>query len=103
MDENVVEIARQYAEKVIRLMPVKMVVLYGSYAAGTERTESDIDIAVVVDSISHDYLKKSAELFSLVRSVNKRIEPVLLNTGRDKSGFLESILKHGKIIYDAGV
>ncbi|CAN2043915.1 Nucleotidyltransferase domain-containing protein [Candidatus Magnetomoraceae bacterium gMMP-1] len=101
MDENIIEIAKNYAQKVVSHMPVKMIVLYGSYANGMQTPKSDIDIAVVMDKIESCYLKKSAELFNLVRSVNKKIEPVLLNAEKDKSGFLENILKHGKIIYNS--
>jgi predicted nucleotidyltransferase len=99
MDKRIVEIARLYAQKVRSRMPVNMVVLYGSCARGTTRKDSDIDIAVVVDKFHGDYLEISAELFNLVRTVNKHIEPVLLCRENDKSGFLENVLKHGKIIY----
>jgi predicted nucleotidyltransferase len=99
MDKKVVEIAKLYAQKVRSRMPVNMVVLYGSYARGTARKNSDIDVAVVVDKFHGDYLKASAELFNLVRTVNKRIEPVLLCRENDRTGFLENVLKHGKIIY----
>ncbi len=99
MDKIIAEIARLYAQKVKNLMPVSMVVLYGSHARGTAGKNSDIDIAVVVDKFDGDYLKTSAELFNLVRTVNKRIEPVLLYRENDKSGFLDSVLKHSKIIY----
>lgn len=99
MDTKIVEIARLYALKVKSLMPVSMVVLYGSYARGAGQQNSDIDIAVVVDKFRGDYLKASADLFNLVRSVNKRIEPVLLCRENDKSGFLQNVLKHGKIVY----
>jgi len=99
MDKKIVEIARIYSQKVRNFMPVSMVVLYGSHARGAGKKTSDIDIAVVVDKFHGDYLKVSAELFNLVRTVNKRIEPVLLCRENDKSGFLESVLKHGKIIY----
>jgi hypothetical protein len=34
-----------------------------------------------------------------VRSVNKCVEPVLVSRENDRSGFLQSLLKHGKIIY----
>ena len=101
MDQKIVKIARRYAEKVKAAMPVKMVVLYGSYARGNATEYSDIDIAVIVDEFRGDYLKASANLFNLVRGVNTKIEPVLLSKKNDKSGFLESILKHGKIIYKA--
>ena len=56
-------------------------------------------IAVVVDKLKGDYLKISSELFALVHTVNKRIEPVLFCREHEKSGFLKSVLKHSKIIY----
>ncbi|MBN2313730.1 MAG: nucleotidyltransferase domain-containing protein [Sedimentisphaerales bacterium] len=99
MDKKVAEIASLYAQKVKDILPVSMVILYGSHARGTAQKYSDIDIAVVVDQLQGDYLKISSELFALVRIVNKRIEPVLLCRENDKSGFLESVMKHGKIIY----
>lgn len=99
MDQNVIEIAERFAEKVKSYILVKMIVIYGSYLKGTADENSDIDIAVVVDNIEGDYLKISAELFNLVRGINKKIEPILLSTKKDKSGFLENILKHGKIVY----
>jgi predicted nucleotidyltransferase len=99
MDKKIAEIARLYARKVKNLMPVSMVILYGSHARGTAKEHSDIDIAVVVDKLQSDYLTTSAELFSLVRTVNKHIEPVLLCREHDKSGLLQNVLKHGKIVY----
>ena len=102
MDKKVIEIARLYAQKVVDFLPVSMVVLYGSHVKGTATKSSDIDVAVVMDRFKGDYLKVSTDLFGLVRSVDKRIEPVLLCRSKDRSGFLESILKKGKVIYKAG-
>ena len=99
MDKKIVEIARLYAQRVRTRMPIKMVVLYGSCVRGAAHQNSDIDIAIVVDRFHGNYLKASADLFALVRGINKRIEPVLLSKRNDKSGFLEGILKYGKIIY----
>jgi predicted nucleotidyltransferase len=101
MDKEIIKIAGLYAEKVKNYLPVEMIVLYGSCARGTAKKTSDIDIAVVVDKFKGDYLKVSTDLFGLVRGVNKRIEPVLLCRSKDKSGFLESILQYGKVIYKA--
>jgi predicted nucleotidyltransferase len=99
MDQNIVEIAKCYAEKVRQFMPVRMVVLYGSHVSGTSHKDSDIDIAVIVDEFQGDYLKASADLFDLVRGINTRIEPVLLSRKNDKSGFLESVVRQGMVIY----
>ncbi|OGH31520.1 MAG: hypothetical protein A3J69_01525 [Candidatus Levybacteria bacterium RIFCSPHIGHO2_02_FULL_42_12] len=55
--KKIVEIARLYAQKVASHMPVKMVILYGSYARDTAKKSSDIDVAVVVDKFQGDYLK----------------------------------------------
>ena len=99
MDKEIVEIARIYAQKVRDVMPVSMVILYGSHARGTAGKDSDIDIAVVVERFRGNYLRTSARLFNLVRGVSKRIEPVLLSRENDKSGFLDNVLKHGKVIY----
>jgi predicted nucleotidyltransferase len=101
MDKEIIKIAKLYANKVKARYPVKMVVLYGSHAKGTANEFSDIDIAVVVDEVTGDYLKISADLFNLVRDVSNRIEPVLLSRANDRSGFLESVLKQGKIIFKA--
>ena len=100
MDKEIVKIAQIYAQKVRDFMPVSMVILYGSHVRGSADKYSDIDIAVVVEKFRGDYLTTSAQLFNLVRGVNKRIEPVLLSRENDKSGFLESLLKKGKIIYN---
>ncbi|MCP5104782.1 MAG: nucleotidyltransferase domain-containing protein [bacterium] len=99
MDQEVIETVKRYAEVVRNEMPVEMVILYGSYARGSERVSSDIDVAVVVDNIENDYLEQSARLFHLIRGIDTRIEPVLLSRDEDRSGFLSSILKYGEIIY----
>jgi predicted nucleotidyltransferase len=98
MDREVVDKVRKYAELVKREMPVKMIILFGSYARGSEKRSSDIDVAVVVDRLQNDYLEQSARLFHLIRGIDTRIEPILLTSEGDKSGFLSSILNYGKII-----
>lgn len=98
MDETIIEKVKRYAAKVRQHMKVRAIVLYGSYARGTQQQYSDIDVAVVVDSVKGDYITTSASLFRLVRDVDARIEPILL-TKNDKSGFLEHVLRYGKVIY----
>ncbi len=99
--EEVIDKTKKYSDRVVDFMQPKMVVLYGSYAKGTAHEDSDIDIAVICDSVGDDFLKKSQQLFKLRRGIDSRIEPVLLEQENDKSGFCEGVLKTGKVIYPA--
>lgn len=100
MDKSqVLEKAIQYATLVGEKIKPQKVVLYGSYAKGNWKEESDIDIAVIVDTVDNDFLETEAMLYKLRRNIDDRIEPVLLEEENDESGFLSEILEHGKIIY----
>lgn len=98
-DETVIEKVKIYADIVRARYPVKMVILYGSYSRGNNRDDSDIDVAVIFDKLETDRYKTAVDLFKLRRSIDSRIEPVLLESDNDVSGFLESIMQHGMIIY----
>jgi len=97
--ESAINLAKQYSELVSQHMSARLVVLYGSYAKGIATPDSDIDIAVIVDKLDGDYLDQQARLFKLRRSVDLRIEPVLIEYGQDPSGFLKEIMDTGYIIY----
>lgn len=74
-----------------------------SSAEGAARQDSDIDIAVIVDELEGDYLDEQARLYKLRRSVDLRIEPVLIEYGQDKSGFLKEIMDTGYVLYPSAV
>lgn len=102
MDKSqVLEKAIKYATLVSEKIKPEKVVLYGSYVKGNWKEESDIDIAVIVSECEHDFLETEAMLYKLRRNIDDRIEPVLLEENNDDSGFLDEILKHGQIIYNA--
>ena len=99
--EKVRRLVEEYTKLVVSNMVVNKIILYGSYARGDFRKDSDIDVAVVVprSSISDDILIDMAKLFKLRRSISNDIEPVLLIDEDDPSGFLESILQYGEVVY----
>lgn len=99
--EKVRRLVEEYAKLVVSNMVVNKIILYGSYARGDFRKDSDIDVAVVVprSSISDDILKDMAKLFKLRRSISNDIEPVLLIDEDDPSGFLENISQYGEVVY----
>ncbi len=96
MAENeVLTIARQYADAVRCAVNAKSIFLYGSQTQGTATKNSDIDIAVVVDKIPGDYLNTVSLLWKLGRSVSNAIEPVLLSDDDLDSGFLQVVQRTG--------
>ncbi|MDD3297655.1 MAG: nucleotidyltransferase domain-containing protein [Firmicutes bacterium] len=97
---NVIEIAKKYSDIVVKHIPVKKVLLYGSYSKNTARKESDIDIAIITDRFEGDYLEIRAKLYKLRRQLDMRIEPVLLvDDGTDTSGFIDEVLSTGYLVY----
>jgi uncharacterized protein len=99
MDKNeAIRKVEEFAKKATRLLKIKKIILFGSYATGTFREDSDIDVAVVVDKIEGDFLDASLNLYRIRREIDSRIEPVLLEAGNDSSGFLAQIIKNGYLI-----
>ena len=94
-EEKVVNIAKQYAVAVRKVMDANSIFLYGSHAKGTATKDSDIDIAVVVNKVPGDYLDAVSLLWKLTRAIDHDIEPVLLTAADDESGFLQTVQQTG--------
>ncbi len=101
--KTAIEITKRYSKIVSKQFPVSRVILFGSYAKGEEKTNSDIDVAVVVEKIDDDFLETQVKLFKLSRSIDLRIEPVLIEESDDKNGFLSEILRTGIEVYSKEV
>lgn len=74
---------------------LESVYLFGSFAKESSSEDSDIDVAVIVNSISGDFFDVNPFLWKLRRQVDDRIEPILIDKNNDSSGFLEEIIKTG--------
>ena len=99
--KTVVKTVKQYADIIRKEFSPAAIVLYGSYAKGTAGDDSDIDVAVIFDGFTGDWLKTSSQLWKLRRSVSYDIEPILLDSTQDKSGFVQNIYKTGQVVYQA--
>lgn len=55
---------------------VDRVILYGSYARGAARLDSDIDIAVVSKDFGKDRVEEGMTLFRIAGKIDSRLEPV---------------------------
>lgn len=54
--------------------------LYGSYLNNTATTDSDIDLMIVTDTDTDDYV--TGKIWNLTKKVNSRIEPYLISASR---------------------
>ena len=77
---------------------IDKIVLFGSYAKNNQTEDSDIDVAVIVNSIEGDFFTYAPLLWKLRREIDDRIEPILLENSHDESGFLKEILRSGLVI-----
>jgi predicted nucleotidyltransferase len=94
-EAEVLKTAREYAAAVRKMMGTREIFLYGSHVRETATKDSDIDIAVVVDRASGDYLETLAALWRLADEINDEIEPVLLLSTGDTGGFLDTVQRTG--------
>ena len=88
----------RYKQLLSQHLDIREVILYGSYATGKAREDSDIDVAIVVDQIKGDYFSVTPMLWRIRRQVDERIEPLLFEIGKDSSGFLSEITQYGIVI-----
>jgi predicted nucleotidyltransferase len=98
---TVVNTATRYAEAVSKEFSPLAVILFGSYINGTPNEDSDIDVGVVFNDFAGDYLKATQRLWRLRREVSYDIEPHLLDTAHDPSGFAKHVLATGQVVYHA--
>lgn len=95
MDKNALEISKKFSEIIRNNMNPQKIVLYGSYSRNEQKQDSDIDIAVIFDGFSGNEWEASSELWLQAWKIDNRIEPVLLDTQNDPSGFCEEVIRTG--------
>ena len=95
------EIAVKYTEKVRKIYNPKQIIVFGSYVNGDPHIESDIDIAIVFDSVEGDWLEIWGNLIGLREGISYDIETHMLDETCNRSGFLDHIRETGEIIYQA--
>jgi predicted nucleotidyltransferase len=90
--------ARRYAAAARAVMPVDRVILFGSYAKGTARELSDVDIAFFFRDLSDDEIFKcGTKLMHLTREFNAWLEPLAYSSSDLESDnpFMNEILRTG--------
>ena len=59
---------------------VEHVILYGSYAKGKARPDSDIDVAIVSNNFGRDRVEEGMTLFKIAGNIDSRLEPVPISS-----------------------
>lgn len=94
----IMEIVQKYVEKICENYKVYAVILFGSYAKGTNNENSDIDIAIITDDFENDIFDEELNLMKLRRKIDTRIEPHLIRIKDYKNAetpFIKEVIDTG--------
>jgi predicted nucleotidyltransferase len=90
------KIASQFIDTISNKYVVLQAFMFGSFAKGTNHTDSDIDIAIVVKD-STDIIDTQIDMMKLRRRVDLRIEPhpFIFSDFNNENPVVAEILKSG--------
>ena len=74
IDSKVMESIKKYIEKISKYYKIEAIILFGSYAKGTQNEDSDIDIAIISSDFK-DIFDDMADLIGYTWKIDTRIEP----------------------------
>lgn len=89
---------QKYVEKICENYKIEAIILFGSYAKGTENQDSDIDIAIITDDFENDIIDEELKLMKLRREIDTRIEPHIIRISDYKKAatpFIQEVIKTG--------
>lgn len=79
INSGIMKSIQKYIEKISQYYKIEAIILFGSYAKGTENEDSDIDIAII-SSDFNDIIEDGAKLIGLTWKIDTRIEPHPIKT-----------------------
>lgn len=74
VDQGIIDKIKRYLMIIPNDLGIKKAYLFGSFAKGNEREESDIDIALILGNMP-DFFATQKQLRKLRRNIDLRIEP----------------------------
>ena len=85
--DSVIEIIKRYVEELrSHNIPVNEVILFGSYAKGIVKEESDIDVAVISEAFTGNRFDDRRKIVPFRRKIDNRIEPMPFRPERFAEG-----------------
>ena len=103
VDVEILNSIEKYIEEISKYYKIDAIILFGSYAKGTNTNDSDIDVAIVSNDII-DKFEDLTKLMRLRRNIDLRIEPHPIKTEdfkENKTPFIDEIMRTGVELYVA--
>lgn len=97
MDKNeAIRIAKRYIDTVSSRYQIENVILFGSFAKGTYHADSDIDLAIIFNSLD-DIIEMQIELMKMRTDDDLLIEPhpFIITDFNSSNPVVSEILKNG--------
>ena len=94
----IMQIVQKYVEIIRQNYNVESIILFGSYAKGTQHEDRDIDIAIITDDIENDIFDEEVNLMKLRRGIDYRLEPHIIRIEDYKkisTPFIQEIINTG--------
>ena len=99
IDREIMDVVNKYVEVVLAHYKVKAIILFGSYAKGTNNEDSDIDIAIITDDLKcNDVFDEQLNLKKLRRNIDYRIERHLIEVAdydNVETPFVQEVIETG--------
>lgn len=96
VDISIIDIVKKYIKEISKYYKVQEVYLFGSYAKGTNNEDSDIDVAIIVNSNENTF-DLLVELMMYTEKIDLRIEPhpIKIEDFENGNPFVQEILDTG--------
>ncbi len=97
ISKEIMKSIQKYVEKISKYYKIEAIILFGSYAKGTENADSDIDIAVISSDFKN-IIQDGADLIGYTWKIDTRIEPHPITTEDYKNiatPFVQEIIDTG--------
>jgi len=88
----------KYIDEVSRHYEIEAIIVFGSYAKGTNNEDSDIDIALIFKNLENDVIDEELNLMRLRRKIDTRIEPHIIKLEdyqKVSNPFIQEIIETG--------
>ncbi len=96
INQEIMDSVNKFIEEIKKRYNVTAIILFGSYAKGTENEDSDIDIAVISDDFE-DIYDCMAILMGMTWDIDARIEPhpIKMKDFEEGNPFVQEIIDTG--------